>query len=165
MKSNINKVKRELKPFLIVYLLLDIILVGSICVGLHNVPDGSDFYDTLKEVFSNLVSNIITFKFFSGIFLEFGTFLTFSGYLLVVFFILFIAWKIKFSKSYEYEGRENGSSSWSKNGEEFDKLSDGREVLNKKQGFILSKDHYLGTDLKKVLINKNILVVGRFWCW
>ena len=37
--------------------------------------------------------------------------------------------------------------------------------LNKKSGFILSKDHYLGTDLKKVLINKNVLVVGRIRSW
>ena len=41
----------------------------------------------------------------------------------------------------------------------------GREILNRKSGFILSKDHYLGTDLKKVLINKNVLVVGRIRCW
>ena len=39
------------------------------------------------------------------------------------------------------------------------------DLLNKKSGFILSKDHYLGTDLKKVLINKNVLVVGRIRCW
>lgn len=45
------------------------------------------------------------------------------------------------------------------------KTSDGRELLNKKSGFILSKDHYLGTDLKKVLINKNVLVVGRIRSW
>ena len=51
------------------------------------------------------------------------------------------------------------------NGEEYEKTSDGRELLNKKSGFILSKDHYLGTDLKKVLINKNVLVVGRIRSW
>ena len=78
---------------------------------------------------------------------------------------MFIIWKIKFAPTSEYDGKESGSSQWSKHGEEFDKLSDGREVLNKKEGFILSKDHYLGTDLRKVLINKNILVVGRIWCW
>ena len=40
------------------------------------------------------------------------------------------------------------------------KLPNGSEILNRKSGFILSKNHYLGTDLKKVAINKNILVIG-----
>lgn len=165
MKSNINKLKREIIPFFIAYLLLDIIVVGSICAGIHSAPQNGDFYSVLKEVFTNLVSNIVSFKFFVGIFQEFGSFLNISLWLLIIFVVLFIAWKIKFAKTSEYDGRESGSSSWSKNGEEFDKLSDGREVLNRKQGFILSKDHYLGTDLKKVLINKNILVVGRIRSW
>lgn len=81
------------------------------------------------------------------------------------FVVAFIFWKLKNWGKSEYEGIENGSSDWAKDGEEFEKLPDGREVLNKKEGFILSKDHRLGTDLKKVLINKNILVVGRIWCW
>ena len=76
-----------------------------------------------------------------------------------------ISKKIKFAKTSEYEGIENGSSDWAKHGEEFAKTSDGREILNRKSGFILSKDHYLGTDLKKVLINKNVLVIGRIGCW
>ena len=66
----------------------------------------------------------------------------------------------KKSKTSEYEGIEQGSSDWSKGGEEFDKLPNGSEILNRKSGFILSKNHYLGTDLKKVAINKNILVIG-----
>lgn len=164
MKINMNKLKRQFMPFLIAYILVDIIVVGAICVGLHEVAEGSDLYETLKTVFSGFLNNIITFKFFTGIFLEFLSFLKGSLWLLILTVILFIAWKIKFAPISEYEGKENGSSDWSKHGEEFDKLSDGREILNKKEGFILSKDHYLGTDLKKVLINKNILVVGRIWC-
>ena len=85
--------------------------------------------------------------------------------LVFITIILFIAWKIKFAGESEYDGIESGSSDWAKHGEEYEKTSDGRELLNKKSGFILSKDHYLGTDLKKVLINKNVLVVGRIRCW
>lgn len=165
MKSNMNKLKRQLMPFLMAYVIIDIVVVGAICAGLHEVPANSELYDILKAVFGSFMNNIVTFKFFAGIFLEFLSFLKGSFYLLIITAILFIAWKIKFAPISEYEGRENGSSDWSKHGEEFDKLSDGREILNKKEGFILSKDHYLGTDLKKVLINKNILVVGRIWCW
>lgn len=164
MKSNINKLKREIMPFLIAYVLFDIIIVGTICWGAHEVPPGTDLYHSFMQTFEGFFGNIISFKFLFGIFQNFGMFINWSFWVLVVFVILFIAWKIKFAKTSEYEGRESGSSDWSKHGEEFDKLSDGREILNKKQGFILSKDHYLGTDLKKVLINKNILVVGRIWC-
>ena len=63
-------------------------------------------------------------------------------------------------EKHDYQGEENGSSDWSKNGEEFKKFPDGSEILNKKDGFILSREHYLGTDGKKVKINKNILVFG-----
>lgn len=93
-------------------------------------------------------------------FSDFGLFCNLSLWTFIVFVILFIMWKIKFSKKNEYDGIENGSSDWSKNGEEFDKLSDGSEILNRKDGFILSRKHYLGTDLRKVKINKNILVIG-----
>ena len=165
MKSNFNKLKREIMPFLIAYVLFDIIIVGTICWGIHNVPDGTDLYHSMMKVLDGFFTNIITFRFFGGIFLEIGTFLNWSFWTLLVFGALFIAWKIKFAKTSEYDGKENGSSQWSKHGEEFDKLSDGKEILNRKEGFILSKDHYLGTDLRKVLINKNVLVVGRIWCW
>jgi type IV secretion system protein VirD4 len=45
-------------------------------------------------------------------------------------------------------------------GEEFFKSPDGSEILNRKDGFILSRYHYLCTDPRKVKINKNILVFG-----
>ena len=82
---------------------------------------------------------------------------------LIAFIYLSVKLIIKNRKSHDYQGEEHGSSDWSKHGEEYKKLPDGSEILNRKQGFILSKNHYLGTDLKKVKINKNILVVGRFW--
>ena len=63
-------------------------------------------------------------------------------------------------KDYEYQGEEHGSSAWSKNGEEYKKQPDGSYILNKSEGFILSKNHYLGTDPRKVRVNKNILVFG-----
>ena len=149
MKSRFNKLKREIMPFLIAYVLFDIIIVGTICWGIHNVPEGTNMYNSFKIIFDGFLMNIISFKFFGGIFLEIGAFLNWSFWTLLVFVALFLGWKIKFAKFSEYDGKESGSSQWSKHGEEFDKLSDGKEILNKKDGFILSKDHYLGTDLKK----------------
>lgn len=163
-KSDLRKLKREVTPFLILYLIVDIVIIGTFIVAASHYKD-VDSFQRLMGIFGEFFNDVLTFKFLTAIFVDFVGFLTASFYTFIVFIIMFIAWKIKFAKTYEYEGIEHGSSEWAKNGEEFDKLDDGREILNKKDGFILSKTHYLGTDLKKVAINKNILVVGRFWCW
>lgn len=160
MKSGINKIKREIIPFLIAYILVDVIVVGSLVIAMHNAPETDNMFESFMNVLNAFIPNIITFKFLGAIFIDFLGFLTASFYTLIVFVVMFFVWKIKFSKKYEYEGEEHGSSDWSKHGEEFDKTDDGKEILNRKHGFILSRKHYLGTDLKKVNINKNILVIG-----
>lgn len=159
MKEKLRKLKREAMPFLILFLVFDIVIVGAFNYAINN-----SVKDDINSFFSNFMAGI-KFKFFLGIFSDFGGFINLSLWTFVAFIVLFIAWKIKNGKDYEYQDIENGSSDWSKGGEEFDKLPDGSEVLNKKGGFILSKKHYLGTDLKKVKINKNILVIGRIWYW
>ncbi len=165
MKINKYKLKREILPFVIFYIISEIFIVSNIVVSLHDAGQDADLVKKITSIFTNFVSNITSFKFLGAIFVDFFGFLNISFWALIIVAILFIAWKIKNSNNSEYDGIENGSSDWAKDGEEFDKLPDGREVLNKKQGFILSKDHRLGTDLKQVLINKNILVVGRIRCW
>lgn len=160
MKNKLRKLKREAMPFIIVYLIFDVIIIGSLNYAIKTSPP----YD-LSALLSNFMGAIKSFKFISGIFKDFTSFLNLSIWTLAAFVLMFIAWKIKNGKDYEYQDIENGSSDWSKSGEEYDKLPDGSEILNKKDGFILSKTHYLGTDLKKVKINKNILVVGRIWIW
>ncbi len=162
VKQNIKKIVREFIPFLVVYLILDIVVVGSLFVCSYNAKHGGE--DIISQIIHNFLSNITSFKFFTAFSLDFGGFLQWSFWVFLITIGFFIAWKIKFAKESEYDGIESGSSDWAKHGEEFQKTSDGRELLNRKSGFILSKDHYLGTDLKKVLINKNVLVVGRIWC-
>ena len=78
MKIKANKLKREAMPFIIAFLLFDIIVIGAICAGIHEIPEDANLYISLKTVFSSFLNNIITFKFFVGIFLEFGTFLNWS---------------------------------------------------------------------------------------
>lgn len=163
MKQKIKKLWKEFIPFLIVYVIFDIIIVGSLFVCSYNAKAAGE--NILTGIMNNFVPNITGFKFFSAFALDFFEFMKWSFWTLIITIIFFVAWKIKFAKESEYDGIESGSSDWAKHGEEFEKTSDGRELLNKKGGFILSKDHYLGTDLKKVLINKNVLVVGRIWCW
>lgn len=164
MKKMLRKLKREAFPFLILYLIFDITIIGTFIVAAHNNASLVGF-DKISAIFNELLKDLTSFKFFTAIFVDFTGFITASFYTLIVFVVMFIIWKLKSSSSHEYEGIEHGSSEWAKNGEEFDKTEDGKEILNKKNGFILSKNHYLGTDLKKVAINKNVLVVGRIRCW
>lgn len=163
MKQKFMNLWREFIPFLIAYVLLDIVVVGSLFVCSFEAKQAGE--NALSAMMNNFVPNITSFKFFKAFVLDFFLFMKWSFWTLVFVIGFFIAWKIKFAKESEYEGIENGSSDWAKHGEEYRKTSDGRELLNKKSGFILSKNHYLGTDLKKVLINKNVLVIGRIWCW
>ena len=162
MSEKLRKLWKEFMPFLIVYAIIDIIIVGSLFVCAHEAKAAGE--NVITGIFSNFMTTLTHFKFFTAFVIDFFGFIKWSFWTLVITIGLFIAWKIKFAKSSEYEGIENGSSDWAKHGEEFAKTSDGREILNRKSGFILGKDHYLGTDLKKVLINKHVLVVGRIWC-
>ena len=163
MSEKLRKLWKEFIPFLIVYAIIDIIIVGSLFVCAHDAKAVGG--NVITGIFSNFMNTLTHFKFFTAFIVDFFGFIKWSFWSLIITIGLFIAWKIKFAKTSEYEGIENGSSDWAKHGEEFAKTSDGREILNRKSGFILSKDHYLGTDLKKVLINKNVLVIGRIGCW
>ncbi len=164
VNSKLRKLKREAMPFLILYVIVDILIVATFVYTASRYVDANSF-ERIKGICGDFFNDLVSFGFLKVFFVDFIGFIKGSIYTFIAFVIMFIAWKIKFSKTYEYEGIEHGSSEWAKNGEEYDKLDDGREILNKKDGFILSKTHYLGTDLKKVAINKNVLVVGRFWCW
>ena len=159
-----SNLKREILMFLVLYLIFDIVLVGALFASYQAkelgkveglMADFQNFVPALTHPFSSDVPGI-----FPAMFKDFGGFLTWSLWALIICLAVFIYWKIKMAGKSEYEGKEHGSSEWSKGGEEFRKLSDGSEILNRKDGFILSKNHYLGTDLKKVKINKNILVIG-----
>lgn len=161
--------KKELIIFAIVYLILDIFFVGAFFAGAVDAGKNANLYETITKSFTDFTKNLgnpfgILEKIFSSG-ENFSSFINVSFWILIAFILLVITYFVKNMGKHEYDGRENGSSDWAKNGEEFNKLEDGSEILNKKNGFILSRNHYIGTDLKKVKINKNILVVGRIWCW
>ena len=147
--------KGQVIRILILYLILDIIVIAPVFTVFY--LDGSLWNNI------NNIGDIVTHPFSTiapTVFENFGAFLIWSLVTLIAIFIGFLYWKFVTSNNSEYDGKENGSSEWSKNGEEFRKTSKGSEILNRTGGFILSRKHYLGTDLKKVEINKNILVIG-----
>ena len=158
-----ERIKKELIDFMpafLVYLVIDVFIFGAMYVaGIQ--PDGRyDLVEGTKNFSSIVINPFETFARLTELGDNLQAFLNISFYLLIGTIIAYIYYKIKNGANHEYDGQENGSSEWSKNGEEFKKLPDGSEILNKKEGFILSKDHYLGIDQRKVKINKNILVIG-----
>lgn len=163
MRQRLEKLWKEFIPFFIVYIIVDIVVVGSLFICWYNAKQLGE--NVLSKILSDFIPTLTSFKFFKAFTLDFVSFMKCSFWTLVITIGFFIAWKIKFAKESEYDGVENGSSDWAKHGEEYKKTNDGKELLNRKSGFILSRKHYLGTDLKKVLINKNVLVIGRIRCW
>ena len=153
-----NEYKYKVLAVIIVYALVCICGVGALLTASHFKTEKQDVLDlwgdyalqpikTLKTVYNE--ENNLKGKYDIGC---------------IVVLALFVGLSFKYLMSqrekHDYQGEEHGSSEWSKNGEEFKKFPDGSEILNKKDGFILSRNHYLGTDGKKVKINKNILVFG-----
>lgn len=160
---NLREDKNKIITFFIVYILFDIIVVGSFVVTSHEVAQVADSFERMNLFLSKWPSQLVNpFSTIFNIFKYgvFSNFISASVYTLIASVLMFIYWKIKNSKNSEYQGQELGSADWAKYGEEFRKLPGGKEVLNRKEGFILSKKHYLGTDFKNVVINKNILVFG-----
>lgn len=157
--------KKKLKVYAIAYVIIAIILFVPFAVGIKLSAEASTElvgkFNFFVDGYKGLV--LSPFKTLGQLFKTEGA-LTLFFEMFIIFLIPY-AWTVykkefKKEKKGEYEGKEHGSSAWAKDDEEFEPTPDGKEILNKTHGFILSKTHYLGTDLKKVAINKNILVFG-----
>lgn len=159
MRNFFEDFKQKAPILLVIALIASIVLGGALTKSIVDAKEaGAD--SILMEIISTWLGNVTSMSFFSGIFADFGLFMKITLWTFIIVFGIYFVAKIKAGNKSEYEGRENGSSQWSHGSEDYKHDSSGREILNKKDGFILSTKHYLGTDLKKVGINKNILVVG-----
>lgn len=160
----IRKYKKQLIAIGIFYLIVCIMVAGNFLVAGSKAVKGDSItgnFENVTQIFKQQLTN--PFAIIGGLVTIKGLFAKFLNWCLGIFvaFATLTIWMlIKNGKIRDYEGSEHGSSDWAKNGEEFKKQPDGTEILNNKDGFILSRKHYLGTDLKKVRINKNILVIG-----
>lgn len=147
-------------PMLIVLALIASVVFGGALTKSITDAKAAESTSLITDVLSTVFDNITSLAFLGGMFSDFLLFLQITLWIFVAVFAIYIFAKMQANPSSEYEGKENGSSVWSDGVEDYKHASDGKEILNKKEGFILSRKHYLGTDLKKVGINKNILVVG-----
>jgi len=167
MKKWLSDNKYKILAVVIVYLVVCIGVIGGFMASYQYAKD----WETNEEYNSRLdatTDNWLTYglnpfkvigTMFDGGKLQ-QNYITICGVTLVVFVFMGVKLAMKSRKNHEYQGEEHGSSAWSKNGEEYRKLPDGSYILNKTEGFILSRTHFLGTDPRKVKVNKNILVFG-----
>ena len=158
---NLREYKWKLIAVAVVYIIICVPIIGGLMTSMElSVGEGSKLVLGVNN-WSNYMLNPVTIfqTMFDGGDLQ-RTYFVLCGLVLVVLMYMSVKFILKSRKTYDYQGQEMGSSDWSKHGEEFKKNPDGTEILNKHEGFILSKDHYLGLDGKKVKINKNILVFG-----
>ena len=79
-----------------------------------------------------------------------GAYLKTLGGFTIIFALFFIVGVARSAPKNEYTDFEHGSSDWSKNGEQY-------QILSNKKGIILAEDNYLPTDKRG---NVNVLVVG-----
>ncbi|MBO5477960.1 MAG: type IV secretory system conjugative DNA transfer family protein [Clostridia bacterium] len=159
MRKFFEEFKKNAPVLIVLALIASVVFGGALTKSITDAKEaGSD--SLLFDVIQTFLGNITNMGFFAGMFSDFILFLQITFWIFVAVFGIYIFTKIQSNSKSEYEGKENGSSSWSNGSEDYMHASNGKEILNRKEGFILSKRHYLGTDLKKVGINKNILVVG-----
>ena len=156
-KDKVKQVKSKILVVFIVYIITCISGIGAIMTALQNKTDSQNALDLWGKYALKPITVLKTVL--DGDKLQ-STFTTLCIIMLAVFIYMSIKYIAKLRGDHYYYGEEHGSSDWSKKGEEYKKLPDGSEILNKKDGFILSRTHFLNTDSKKVRINKNILVFG-----
>ena len=148
VEGAIRRNKKYFILFAILWLFIAIVLIVPITLA-YNVAmtqggtEGiSAFVTGIKNPikgFSDIISNNLM-----------GPYLKTLGGFSIIFAIFFIVGVARSAPKNEYTDFEHGSSDWSKNGEQY-------QVLSNKKGIILAEGNYLPVDKRG---NINVLVVG-----
>lgn len=153
-KSFMEKLKKNILIYLVVWLIIAVLLVAPISYTI--TQSAQEGISLLEGLTLHIVDNF--FKFPITVIFE-NTYITdfieaMKYYSLGYIIIVVIAIYKTLPKS-AYDNIEHGSSDWCQPGEQY-------KVLSKKEGIILAKDNYLPLTKPG---NHNVLIVGRFWCW
>ena len=153
-KSFMEKLKKHILGYTVVWLIIAILLVAPIT---YTITEGlSQGYTWLEACIYNLADNVLKLP-ITVVFEE--TYI--NDFILgmeiyTVFYICLIIYAInKTLPKSAFENIEHGSSDWCEQGEQY-------KVLSKKEGLLLAKDNYLPLTKPG---NHNVLIVGRIWCW
>ena len=153
-KSFMEKFKKNILIYLVVWLIIAILLVAPVTYTFTEARlQGLTW---LEGLIYNLVNNILEFpitKVFETAYIN--DYLTGIKLYSIVYLIIIIVAINKTLPKSKYDNIEHGSSDWCENGEQY-------RVLSKKEGLLLAKDHYLPLTKPG---NHNVLIVGRIWCW
>ena len=145
----IRRTRKYFIIFAILWLFISIVLVMPLTIAIHEAQVQQDItagFDGLINSMQHIFQSFGTL-FSEGIFLQY---LKNVGLFTILFAILMVIGLIKASPKNEYTDMEHGSSDWSKNGEQY-------QVLSNKKGIILAENNYLPVDKRG---NVNVLVVG-----
>ena len=149
VEGSLRRNKKYFIIFGILWLFIAIVLIVPWTLGVNVVEVEKDlglgittFVETLKKPFgglAQLVEKNLMIAYFKNI-----------GFFSIIYAIFFIIGIARSAPKNEYTDFEHGSSDWSKNGEQY-------QILSNKKGIILAEDNYLPVDKRG---NVNVLVVG-----
>ena len=149
IEGSIRRNKKYFVIFSILWLFVAIVLIVPFTLGVNTTTVEKDlgagitkFAEMLFNPFgglSELIANNLMQSYFKNI-----------GIFSIIFAIFFIIGVARSAPKNEYTDFEHGSSDWSKNGEQY-------QILSNKKGIILAEDNYLPVDKRG---NVNVLVVG-----
>ena len=145
----IRRTRKYFIIFAILWLFISIVLVMPVTIAIHEAQVQNDItagFDGLVNSMQHIFQSFGTL-FTEGIFLQY---LKNIGLFTIIYAILMVIGLIKSSPKNEYTDMEHGSSDWSRNGEQY-------QVLSNRKGIILAEDNYLPVDKRG---NVNVLVVG-----
>ena len=154
IEGSIRRNKKYFIIFAILWLFIAIVLIVPFTLGINTTTVEKDlgvgiakFTQMLFNPFggiSELISNNLMQSYLKNI-----------GIFTLIYAIFFIIGIARSAPKNEYTDFEHGSSDWSKNGEQY-------QILSNKKGIILAEDNYLPVDKRG---NVNVLVVGRIRIW
>ena len=149
VEGALRKNKKYFIIFAILWLFIAIVLIVPITLGANTTSVEKDlgagiakFVETIKNPFGGL-GEVVSLNLFGAYFKNIGLFT-------IIYAIFFIVGVARSAPKNEYTDFEHGSSDWSKNGEQY-------QILSNKKGIILAEDNYLPVDKRG---NVNVLVVG-----
>ena len=145
----IRRTRKYFIIFAILWLFISIVLVMPLTIAIHEAQVQQDITAGFEGIVNSMQHIFQSFGtlFSEGIFLQY---LKNVGLFTILFAILMVIGLIKASPKNEYTDMGHGSSDWSKNGEQY-------QVLSNKKGIILAENNYLPVDKRG---NVNVLVVG-----
>ena len=149
IEGSLRRNKKYFIIFAILWLFVAIVLIVPWTLGVNTATLQNDlgagigkFAEVIQNPFSGLVE-VIDNELMQSYLKNLGIF----SIIFAIFFIIGIA---RSAPKNEYTDFEHGSSDWSKNGEQY-------QILSNKKGIILAEDNYLPVDKRG---NVNVLVVG-----